>query len=321
MVKKIIAFVAFGCTLFSSDVMSLYKSGGMKAIEKEIDRGLGDASYWMDILADQDLRFGYFESTDTLLACNKEKSTLELYTRDTQKHFVLLKRFSAFTGKYDGDKMTEGDRRTPIGIYALTQKKSNVDPFYGPMAFVTSYPNLYDRIRGKNGSGIWIHGVPEQGERNEFTKGCIVINNSDLVHLDHTINPATTVLIIDSQIQPKHDLSPYSTIMGELYRWRYAWMYNDLNTYLSFYGPSFKRFDGMDLNQFKLYKQQIFARNESKSIVLKNIQILPYPGEQSNLYLITFEELYQADTHRFNGTKTLMVTLNVDKSISILSEE
>jgi murein L,D-transpeptidase YafK len=321
MVKQFLTLILCGCTLFSSDVMSLYKNGGMKAIEKEIDKGLSDASYWADILTHEDLKFGYFESVDSLLACSKEKSTLELYMRDSQKRFTLQQHYSAFTGKYDGDKMSEGDHKTPIGIYTLTQKKSNIDPFYGPMAFVTSYPNLYDRIRGKNGSGIWIHGVPEEGERNEFTKGCIVINNTDLIHLDQKINPAKTLLIIDSLIQPQHDSSVYATIMGELYRWRYAWMYNDVSGYLSFYATAFKRYDGMNFNDFKLYKQQVFAKNESKSILFKNVQIIPYPGSKPNLYLVTFDENYQSNTHHFEGAKSLMVTLNTDKSISILSEE
>lgn len=321
MVKQFLSLLFCGYALFASDVMSLYKSGGMKAIEKEIDKGLGDSSYWADILANQDLRFGYFESADTILACSKEKSVLELYTRDSQKQFVLQQRYSAFTGKYDGDKMSEGDRRTPIGIYTLVEKKCNLNPFYGPMAFVTSYPNLYDRIRGKNGSGIWIHGVPNEGERNEFTKGCIVINNTDLIQLDQKINPTKTLLIIDSLIQPKHDLSPYSIIMAELYKWRYAWMYNDLNSYLSFYSQTFKRYDGMDFNNFKSYKEHIFAKHENKSILLKNMQVVPYPGDKANLYLVTFDESYQSDTHRFDGQKSLMIALNTDRSISILSEE
>ncbi len=46
-----------------------------------------------------------------------------------------------------GDKKTEGDLRTPIGVYDLVKKISNVDEFYGPLAFVISYPNIYDRYK------------------------------------------------------------------------------------------------------------------------------------------------------------------------------
>ena len=84
-----------------------------------------------------------------------------------------MKTIPAFTGKYDGDKVSAGDRRTPIGIYNLTQKLSTVDPFYGPMAFVTSYPNLYDRIRGKSGDGIWIHGLPLPAIETTLPKGVL----------------------------------------------------------------------------------------------------------------------------------------------------
>ncbi|CAI6147276.1 MAG: hypothetical protein SPLUMA1_SPLUMAMAG1_01934 [uncultured Sulfurimonas sp.] len=58
------------------------------------------------------------------------------------------------------DKIREGDLRTPIGVYKLVKKLSKVDSFYGPLAFATSYPNSYDKYLGKNGSGIWIHGLP-----------------------------------------------------------------------------------------------------------------------------------------------------------------
>jgi len=321
MVKKLIAVALLCSGMMASDIMTLYRAGGMKAIEKEIDKGLSDSTYWSEIISGKDLRFGYFENTDTVLACSKDKSTLELYTRNAQEQFALKKSYSAFTGKYDGDKIAEGDRRTPIGVYTLIQKINNVDPFYGPMAFVTSYPNLYDRIRGKNGSGIWIHGVPLNGSRDSFTKGCIAIDNEDLLSLDREINPKNAVVIIDKHIRTQADRSIYPSIMASLFKWRYAWTYNDLETYLSFYDPSFERYDGMNLSNFKSYKEKVFAKNESKSIEFKNINIIPYPGEKPNLFMVTFDETYISDNHTFQGSKVLMVTLNTNKTISILSEQ
>lgn len=321
MVKIFMTAALLSSALIASDVMTLYRTGGMKAIEKEIDKGLCDTAYWNEVLSPKDLRFGYFESTTTLLACSKEKSVLELYTRNSKEQFNLKKTYSAFTGKFDGDKTSEGDRRTPIGVYTLTQKINNVDPFYGPLAYVTSYPNLYDRIRGKNGSGIWIHGVPLNGSRDSFTKGCIAIDNNDLLSLDNEINPKNAVVIIDKQIRTQADPSVYPSIMASLYQWRYAWAYNDLGTYLSFYDPQFERYDGMNLSDFKSFKQRVFSKNESKSIEFKNINIIPYPGEKSNLFMVTFDETYISDNHSFQGSKVLMLTLNSDKTISILSEQ
>ena len=35
----------------------------------------------------------------------------------------------------------------------------------GQLAFVLSYPNTYDKVQGKNGHGIWIHGSPLDGRQ------------------------------------------------------------------------------------------------------------------------------------------------------------
>ena len=315
---KIFFISLFSVTaLLSSEVITLYKSGGKKLL----DRQMNAPSYWSGSLFNKDLRFGYFEKAFSLLACSKEKGSLELYTPDTQKRFYLKKRYSAFTGKNAGDKRVEGDLKTPIGIYTLTEKKRRVDPFYGPMAFVTSYPNLYDRIRGKNGDGIWVHGVPLSGSRDPFTKGCIAINNNDLIQLDQNINPSNTLLIIDSSIKQGINPSAYSAIIAGLYQWKYAWTYNDLETYLSSYDRSFKRYDGMAFSQFKTYKERIFSKNEVKTITLDRLNIIPYPGEKRNLFWVTFNQLYVSDSHRFEGEKSLLVQLNANQSISILTEE
>ena len=116
-------------------------------------------------------------------------------------------------------KKKEGDLKTPLGIYELTKKISKLDSFYGPLAFVTSYPNIYDKFRGKNGSGIWIHGLPTEQKRDEFTKGCIAINNSNLETLDKYININSTMLIINSSktIQ-KGSISLTITVRGEQVR-------------------------------------------------------------------------------------------------------
>jgi murein L,D-transpeptidase YafK len=317
MVKFLFIYVFSITTLLSSDVITLYKSGGKKLLDQQMNV----PSYWSASLFNKDLRFGYFEKAFSLLTCNKDKGSLELYTPDAQKRFYLKKRYSAFTGKNAGDKRVEGDLKTPIGIYTLTEKKRRVDPFYGPMAFVTSYPNLYDRIRGKNGDGIWVHGVPLSGSRDPFTKGCIAINNNDLIQLDQNINPSNTLLIIDSSIKQGITPSAYSAIIAGLYQWKYAWTYNDLETYLSSYDRSFKRYDGMGFNQFKIYKERIFSKNEVKTITLDRLNIIPYPGEKHNLFWVTFNQLYVSDSHKFEGEKSLLVQLNANQSISILTEE
>lgn len=317
MVKHSLIFLFCTVAVFGTESIVLYKSGGKKLMERQMN----NPAYWSGSVFNKDLRFGYFERAFSLLTVNKDKGSLELYTPDAQKKFTLKKRYNAFTGKNAGDKKREGDLKTPIGIYTLTEKKKTVDPFYGPMAFVTSYPNLYDRIRGKSGDGIWVHGVPFTGSRDPFTKGCVAINNDDLLQLDKNINLSNTLLIIDSSLKQWVQPDVYSTILAQLYGWKSAWSENDLTGYLSFYAPDFRRADGMGLQQFKLYKERIFAKQENKTISFDDINIIPYPGETRNLFWITYHQVYESDTHRFEGEKALLVRLNKDRTISIVTED
>lgn len=303
--------------LYANEHIILYKSGGKKLMEKE----MLSSHYWHNSLFNKDLRFGYFERALSLLTVNKERGSLELYAPDTQKRFSLRKKYNAFTGKNAGDKLREGDLKTPIGIYTFTEKKKKVDQFYGPMAFVTSYPNLYDRIRGKTGDGIWIHGVPFSGSRDPFTRGCVAINNDDLLQLDKNINPSNTLLIIDSSSKQWVAPTTYAIILASLYQWKSAWSDNDLERYLSFYDPAFRRADGMNFSQFKKYKERIFSKDESKSITFDSINIIPYPGETKNLFWITFNQQYISDSIRSFGEKVLIARLNKDETISILTED
>jgi murein L,D-transpeptidase YafK len=76
----------------------------------------------------------------------------------------------------------------------------------------------------------------------------------------------------------------------------------------------------MEYYDFKNYKQRIFDKKESKEILLSNLNIIPYPGDRQNLFMVTFDEIYTSNNHTFTGPKTLMLLLNTDQSISIVSE-
>lgn len=315
----LLIFIFFN--LSANDILTSYRLNGIENIEQEMDQELAHPEYWMSFLKDKDTKFGYSEVYNAILVCDKEKSTLSLFKKSSKKKFTFLQDYNAFTGKMKGEKKTEGDFKTPIGIYNLTTKLSNVDSFYGPMAFVTSYPNLYDQYRGRNGHGIWIHGLPTDEKRDEFTKGCIAIDNDGIECLDKTINIDKTLLIIyKDKTQQEASKEKLSKILAQLYAWRYAWLYNDLKSYLSFYSKEFVRSDRMDFNAFKNYKKRIFAKDEKKKILFKNISVIAYPNSE-NIYQITFSETYKSDSFEFQGDKTLIVREDDQSNFQILTEK
>lgn len=306
--------------LLANELLDEYRVDGIKNIAKKLDKELRKKKYWSSLLKKRDTTFGYIESYSNILICDKSQSTLEFFTQDSSENYKLKKRYEAYTGKIEGDKYREGDLKTPIGIYNLTEKIEKVDSFYGPLAFVTSYPNIYDKYKGKNGSGIWIHGLPTQQERDEFTKGCIAINNPSIECLDKHINLDKTLLIINEDAFTQEvSKETLALLLSELYSWRYAWIYNDLQSYLSFYDSSFIRFDGLDIEDFTRYKTRIFNKEESKTILFTKINILPYP-QQENTYSITFKEEYNSQSFSFVGPKSLIVKLH-NNNMKIITEQ
>ena len=318
----LLALSYFANLLFASDtnLLTQYRLNGITNLEKKLDKALANQKYWEDYLKNVDTKFGYIESYNSILACDKSKSDLLVYVKDANNSFQLRKEYSAYTGKEKGDKETEGDLKTPIGIYNLVKKISKIDEFYGPMAFVTSYPNIFDKYNGKTGQGIWIHGLPLHAKRDTFTKGCIAINNKSIECLNKNLDMKKTVLIINKQCNyTQTNKKALANILTQLYMWRYAWKYNKLDDYLSFYADDFRRFDGMDIHRFRKYKKRIFAKKEDKSIIFKDLDVIPYPMHKDT-YKITFYEKYKSNSFAFNGQKTLIVKL-INSKMQILTEK
>lgn len=311
-------FILFIILPLNANILTQYRMHGIQNLEQQLDKELTNSQYWNTYLQNKDTSFGYLESYKNILYCDKSSSTLSLY-RDTNKTYNLVKKYSAFTGKMQGDKVREGDLRTPVGVYRLVKKLKKVDSFYGPMAFVTSYPNSYDQYKGKGGHGIWIHGLPKDQKRDSFTKGCIAINNKNIECLDRHIDINKTILIINTRsFQKEENKKKLSNVLSELYAWRYSWLYNDTENYLGFYDSSFQRFDGMNLSNFSRYKRRVFAKNEKKTILFTNLNVIPYPGT-TDIYKITFSETYKANSFTFSGDKVLIVKM-LDEKMKIITE-
>ena len=306
-------------SLNANNILTDYRMNGIYNVQKHMDNELTKIEYWNIQLKDLDTRFGYIESYSNILTCDKSSSTLTLYIKDNNESYKLQKQYNAYTGKVNGDKLKEGDLKTPVGIYDITKKISKLDSFYGPLAFVTSYPNAYDKYRGKNGSGIWIHGLPTEQERDEYTRGCIAIDNPSIECLDRNIEIDKTLLIIKNE-ESKEEINKetLSSILSELYRWRYSWIYNDIESYLNYYSPEFVRYDGMSYKRFLKYKERIFKKEEKKEIIFNNVNVLPYPNS-SNIYKISFKEKYRSKSFEFIGDKVLVVKYENSK-IKIITE-
>ena len=306
--------------LFANPVVDLYRTEGIKAVQQYIQEQLQSKSYWEEALKNKDVSYGYYENLSSLLVANKKKKKLSVYNVQNGNLELLINYKDVIVGA-DGDKFKEGDLKTPLGVYEITRKFIPSDQFYGPLAFPLSYPNTYDKVQGKDGHGIWIHGSPLDGSpRDKQSKGCIVLDNSSIELLDKNIKPKKSITIVSEQDIHSVNVSEISTILSEFFQWKMAWQKNNLEKYLSFYSKDFKRFDGMRKRKFTAMKKTIFARNQKKDIVFKNINISPYPNNEGrNLFKIAFYEIYKTKRYKFRGNKELYIELH-DANFTILSE-
>jgi len=313
-------FVLLQSFLFANPIVDLYRTDGIGAVQKYIQEQLQSKSYWDNALKNRDVSYGYYENLSSLIVANKKNKQLKVYSVKNGNLELLTSYDDVIVGA-DGDKFKEGDLKTPLGVYEITRKFIPSDQFYGPLAFPLSYPNTYDKVQGKDGHGIWIHGSPLDGSpRDKKSKGCIVLDNNSIEILDKTIEPKKSITIVSEQDVRSVKVSEISTILSELFRWKMAWKENNLKDYLSFYSKSFKRYDGMRKRYFSVMKKTIFSRKQKKDIIFKNINISPYPNEQGKkLFKISFYEIYKSKRYKFRGNKELYIELN-NKKFTILSE-
>ncbi len=319
--KKIFILVLLSISISANTLVDMYRDSGLSAVEAYIKEQLQSKNYWDNKLKDYDIRYGYYENLDSLLIANKKEKELRVY-RNKNNSFEMLAKYENVIVGADGDKFKEGDLKTPLGVYTLRKRFTPQDPFYGPLAFVLSYPNTYDKVQGKNGHGIWIHGSPLDGsDRDPMSKGCIVLDNDTIELLDEKLNYKNSVIIVSENGMKKVELSEISTILAELFRWKSAWRKSDIDTYLSFYDDDFKRYDGLKKRNFSKMKKTIFARRQKKEIIFKNINISPYPDESGKrLFKVAFYEIYKSKSYKFKGNKELFIELSND-SFKIISEK
>lgn len=111
---------------------------------------------------------------------------------------AAVRQFGCIHGRVEGDKQKEGDLKTPEGVYFITRKITQKLDFmeYGPHAVSLNYPNPADRLRGKTGSGIWLHskGQPIDGLT---TRGCLAIDQHEIREIVHLLKPGTPVIVTE----------------------------------------------------------------------------------------------------------------------------
>ncbi len=318
--RKILLLLVIGICLNATSLVDAYRTGGTEALELKVEEIIQNPAYWRDYLKNKDTDAGFYESDSSLVIVDKKAQNMKLlYNSNFKQNEKFFQ--NIITGQM-GDKYKEGDLKTPVGVYDVVRKFIPKDTFYGPVSFELSYPNILDKLSGKGGHGIWIHGYPlDNSSRPPQTKGCVALKNDLLLKFDAKLKSKHAIVIVYEDGYKKASKDDIARILANIYQWRYAWKISDVDAYLDFYSPNFVRFDGKNKKQFSSMKRQIFRRSEDKIIRFTNISISPYPNvKNKNVYRIVFDEYYKTKKYSFSGKKQLYAELKNGK-MQILVEK
>jgi murein L,D-transpeptidase YafK len=261
-----------------------------------------------------------------------EKSTHKLYLyQNLPTGPKMVKVFQMATGKKAGDKIFQGDHRTPEGVYYLTEFLTHQDlisrhgkqgEIYGVGAFVLNYPNPIDEAAGKTGGGIWLHSTNDETriEKGLDSRGCIVTANSDLIDISRYIELNRTPVIVVHELSFLQ-LDTWKTksqkVKNTIEAWVQAWSSEDFENYISSYHLNFSDPTKGGIKAFSTYKKAVFAKAGKPEVRISDLSLL-----QGGPYIMaTFKQEYRSKTIQDVGRKTLYLKQDEYYNWKIVSEK
>jgi ketosteroid isomerase-like protein len=264
-------------------------------------------------------------SVGTVLIAETDSSTLYRFRNGVAGVSYGDERYMSI-GQQGVDKRRAWDRRTPLGIYFVTEQMdtSRLYERYGPMAFPLDYPNVRDRQQGRSGGGIWIHGVPDDDALRPplDTDGCIALGNNDLLALQEELLPTVTPVIITRSIRwavPAEIAAARAALAAALDAWADAQRSGDLYAYFSLYAAGFE-YRGMDRNAWMRYRLAALQRAPIHALALDDVQLIADPEDEA-LLLSRFRLTLDGDDYKVATVKRLYWRRGDDGVLKIVAED
>ncbi len=240
----------------------------------------------------------------------------------------VIKEFPILTGRVDGNKIKQGDEKTPEGVYyvksyssgkELVRKYGEYALIYGAGSFPLNYPNIVDRIDKKTGGGIWLHGVKPDLDKT-YTQGCVAMNNTNFMSLYDNVSISTPVIIAENLLY-SDDGKNYDTSKKQLLEilssFITAWQDNDKDTFKKMVHSSFKTFNGTDYKKYTNNKIALMDIYPNKVIRNNNTKI--FMKDENYTVFDTFQ--YYCATNISTYTNKKYYFIKEDDKLKLISEE
>ncbi|MBR7783059.1 L,D-transpeptidase family protein [Undibacterium luofuense] len=239
-----------------------------------------------------------------VIVIDAKKSRLFLFDHLGNQQLQLRSDHYISQGKFGVDKLKEGDQKTPLGVYYITSRLSGskLPDFYGPGALPLNYPNEWDKVNGRSGSGIWLHGMPS----NSFSRpplasdGCVVLTNPDFLNIAAQIEIGRTPVVIAEQLEftSREKLQQERQQLAQVQEsWRLDMESMNANRIFANYSRNFRSPQGEDLNSWFAKQRPSWEGWSNPVVKLKDITQFRYPARDEMLVTTFTMELSSGRSH------------------------
>jgi murein L,D-transpeptidase YafK len=253
-----------------------------------------------------------------------QRARLYLYQNDNGTPRFVADYYIAH-GKLGAEKIKEGDKKTPIGVYHVTSSipRQKLPDFYGSGAFPINYPNEWDKKQGRNGYGIWLHGTPSDtfSRPPKSSDGCVVLANTDLDALAKNLQLGTTPVIISNSIEwlsLDNWQAERQALLAMIDEWRRDWESLDIERYARHYARDFAS-DRKDRATWIAQKRKVNAGKQWIKVTTGNVSMFRNPGKDEYV-VVTFEQDYQSSNLN-NRTQKRQYWIKEDGRWKIVHED
>ncbi len=230
-----------------------------------------------------------------VLVVDTTRSRLFVYANDLGRPRYVTD-FYISLGLNGVEKRREGDQKTPLGIYRITSKRAKLPDFYGASAYPIDYPNDWDKMQGRKGHGIWLHGTPSAtySRPPRATDGCIVLTNDDLERLSRYVDVSRTPVVIVDRLEwralERWDRAR-DDFMAAFGRWKSDWESRDIERYFSHYASGFRVERGVEA--WKAGKRKVNAGKAWIKVGVDDLSLFAYPGTD-DVMVVDFSQDYRS---------------------------
>lgn len=297
---------------------------GMPKILVSLVLLLAASSLWADPVPAWLVRLP--ESTPTVFIAETGSSAFHRFDRTDSGAEKIGQDYMSI-GQAGIGKERSGDRRTPLGIYFVTEQldTSRMHEKYGVTAFPLDYPNAWDRRLGRTGDGIWVHGVDARdGVRPPLdTDGCIALPNERLLDLVQNFEPNITPVLISIEmawIEAEALAEIRNALEKAVATWAGSLRKGDMFTWLELYDETFEHW-GMNKAQWSTFSADTLGKRAISDVTVSNLLLLGDPAEEG-LYLSRFRlEISEGDARTVVSMRRMYWRRSESGAFRIVAED